>query len=111
MNDRSLDFPPVILSGSMPEPLPTPKFQIGQQICWANVPAHDFGCIIGFVWATAASTQANGYHYAVQLDAASPSQQFGIDADWGFEDDLALLPAAGLPNSDGHPLDRQQEIP
>ena len=108
MQTRSHHLPPVLLPEQTPDPLPTPKFQLGQQVQWANVPAHDFGCIIGLVWAAAASTQASGYHYAVQLDTASSSKQFGIDADWGFEDDLALLIAPGLPSS-AHQPERQPE--
>lgn len=73
-----------------PDPLPAPKFQLGQQVLWARVPTHGHGRIIGVVFASSASVEATGYHYAVQFDAASPSKADCL-ADWAFEADLELL--------------------
>jgi hypothetical protein len=97
MQNQDLFLPPVALPEFLPKPLPAPKFEIGQNVVWAHVPSRDFGCIVGAVWATQASTQAVGYHYAVQLDPASPSAAEGITSDWAFEDDLELLPTPQPP--------------
>lgn len=97
MQNPELFLPPVALPELLPKTLPVPKFQIGQQVQWAHVPSRDFGRIVGTVWATERSTQAVGYHYAVQLDAASPSVADGITSDWAFEDDLELLPTPQPP--------------
>jgi hypothetical protein len=92
MNDN-----PLLLSSiALPQPslvyLPAPKFQIGQRVYWKAIADPDFGRIVGVVWATEGSVQALGYHYAIQLDPASPSIADGITSDWAFEADLDLLP-------------------
>lgn len=81
---------PIAIIDPPPECLPAPRFQLGQQVIWAQVPTHGYGTIIGVVFASAVSTQAIGYHYAVQFDANSPSKADCL-ADWAFEADLELL--------------------
>lgn len=90
MSNRSLYFPPVVVPEQMPSPLPTPKFQIGQQVQWAYVSTKDFGTIMGMAYSAEASTQGLGYHYAIQLSPFSSSYLDGITSDWAFEDDIEL---------------------
>ncbi len=82
---------PVVLPRSLPDRLLPPKFSIGQQVVWAKTQSQDYGYVIGIFYAAEASVQAMGYHYAIQLALDSPSRQLGIDVDWGFEADLALI--------------------
>lgn len=96
MSQIQLLLPPLTLPSPLPDPLPAPKFQLGQQVYWAMVSTQDYGRVVGCVFATETSVQALGYHYIVQLDAASPSKRFGIAVDWGFEADLALLSESHL---------------
>ena len=98
MPNQSLYFPPVVLPPQMPDPLPTPKFQIGQLVQWAHISTKDFGTIMGIAYSSEASIQGLGYHYAIQISPSSPSYTDGITGDWGFEDDLELVnlnPTAG----------------
>lgn len=41
------------------------------------------------------SVRELSYHYAIALDASSPSYVDGITSDWGFEEDLELVGAEG----------------
>lgn len=86
-------IPPIALSNSvpLPSPLPIPKFQIGQDVFWANVPSQDSGKIIGILWASESSVVATGFHYAVMLDYSHASQS-SVLIDWAFEQDLEVLP-------------------
>lgn len=93
MHNRQLATFPVCLPNQVPAALPTPKFHLGQSVYWAYVPSQDFGFVIGIVYAAEASTQALGYHYAVQLDPNSPSFADGIYSDWAFEEDIEPIPA------------------
>jgi hypothetical protein len=81
-------LPPVALADRLPTNLPASKFRIGQQVYWHHTQTKDFGCIIGVVYASEASTRAIGYHYVVQLDPSSLSFSDGIVYDWAFEEDL-----------------------
>ena len=89
--EKQLSIPPVVLSEQIPKPLPIPRFQLGQAVKWACVPTGDFGRVVGIVFGSEGSIRAEGYHYAIALDASSPSVMDGITSDWGFEDDLALI--------------------
>ncbi|HEY9630504.1 MAG TPA: hypothetical protein V6C84_24680 [Coleofasciculaceae cyanobacterium] len=99
---------PVFLTSTLPDVLPqnlpTTKFQIGQYVRWAYVSSHDFGRIAGIVWASEASIQAIGYHYAIQLDPSSHSYANGILTDWAFEEDIELY-TPDLQTPDRPPLD------
>ncbi len=78
---------------ALPQPpllyLPLQKFQLGDWVYWKN--GHDLGHITGVCWATESSVKAVGFHYLVLLDPTSPSKQIGIDLDFAFQDDLALV--------------------
>lgn len=80
----------IVFADSPPERLPAPKFQLGQQVLWAQVPTHGHGTIVGIVFASSVSVSGTGYHYAVQFDAVSPSRA-DCPGDWAFEPDLELL--------------------
>lgn len=67
-----------------------PKFSIKQSVVWADVPAHDHGTIIGWIWANQTSCKALGYHYLIELAPTSASYSF-CQQDWAFEKDLELL--------------------
>lgn len=90
MNNNRALLSPVVVSESLSERLPTPKFELGQTVAWANVETRGFGKIIGIVFARAASVEAIGFHYAIELDSQSPSCD-DCAADWGFEQDLELI--------------------
>ncbi|MGV0028187.1 hypothetical protein [Phormidesmis priestleyi] len=89
-SDPRLIITPIYLVASLPEPLAVPKFEIGPVVLWSKVPSHDFGRIIGLVYAHSVSVTARGYHYAIAFDEDSPSQA-DCAADWAFEDDLELV--------------------
>lgn len=91
MASNAISSPFLVLPDEVPNPLPTPKFQLGQRVYWKALSNPDFGHILGVVWATEASVKAIGYHYAVLLDPTSPSSTF-TQLDWAFEDDLAAMP-------------------
>ena len=96
--EKQLSISHVVLSEQIPKPLPMPRFQLGQAVKWACVPTGDYGRVVGIVFGSEGSIRAEGYHYAIALDASSPSCIDGITSDWGFEDDLALVtpnPTAG----------------
>lgn len=83
-------MPPVVLPNETPENLPKPGFQLGEAVCWREVPNSDFGRIIGVLYTHEAAHQAIGLHYLILLDASSPSR--GICThDFAFEDDLERL--------------------
>ena len=96
MSNSFFLVPPVVLPQSLPDRLLPPKFSIGQQVVWAKTQSRDYGYVIGIFYAAEASVQAVGYHYAIQLAPDSPSKQLGIDVDWGFEADLALIDPSGM---------------
>ncbi|MBD3886223.1 hypothetical protein IFO70_31505 [Phormidium tenue FACHB-886] len=89
--NKQVSLPPASLSSELPENLPPPKFQLGQYVRWCCVPSQDYGRIVGIVYGSEASVKAEGYHYAIALDASSPSYADGITSDWGFEEDLELI--------------------
>ncbi len=91
--EKQLSIPPVTMPEQIPQPLPTPKFQLGQAVRWACVPTSDFGRVVGVVFGSEGSVKALGFHYAIALDESSPSFADGITSDWGFEDDLELVSA------------------
>ncbi|MBD3886165.1 hypothetical protein IFO70_31210 [Phormidium tenue FACHB-886] len=91
MQDKQMIVPPVFLPAQVPELLPQPRFNLGQSVRWSCVPTEDFGRIVGIVYGNEGSVKAEGYHYAVALDPASPSYGDGILTDWGFEEDLELF--------------------
>lgn len=91
MANNSISIPSVVLPDEVPDALPEPKFQLGQHVRWNYVPSQDFGRILGIIFASEGSVRATGYHYAIALDAASPSYSDGILSDWGFEEDLELV--------------------
>jgi hypothetical protein len=82
-------LPAAVITTDVINPLPTPKFQLGQMVCYTE--SRDFRHIIGLIYATEASVKAVDYHYVILFDPASPSTADGISSDWGFEEDLALL--------------------
>lgn len=90
MSSSQLAAPPVALIGALPDPFPKPKFEMGQHVVWANTSTQDHGYVIGVVYSSAATHEVTGYHYAVKLHGDSPSSP-DIQADWAFEEDLALL--------------------
>lgn len=93
--EKQLSIPPIAVPEQIPHPLPTPKFQLGQAVRWSCVPTHDFGRVVGVVFGSEGSVREIGYHYAIALDASSPSYADGITSDWGFEEDLELVGAEG----------------
>ncbi len=89
--------PPITLPNALPACLPEPKFQIGSVVSWTYVSNPDFGCVVGIVYTSEASTKAIGFHYAVLLDINSPSRSYGVLFDWGFEQDLQPHTGSVLP--------------
>jgi hypothetical protein len=93
--EKQLSIPPVTMPEQIPQPLPTPKFQLGQTVKWACVPTGDYGRVVGVVYGNEGSVRETGFHYAIALDASSPSYADGITSDWGFEEDLELVGVEG----------------
>lgn len=91
MAHQQLPLFPDVLPKRIPQVLPIPQFQLGQTVRWSRVTTSDFGRIVGIIFSAEASVEAEGYHYAIALDPASPSYADGIRSDWGFEDDLELV--------------------
>lgn len=91
--EKQLSIPPVTMPEQIPQPLPVPRFQLGQTVKWACVPTSDFGRVVGVIFGSEGSVKALGFHYAIALDESSPSFADGITSDWGFEDDLELVGA------------------
>jgi hypothetical protein len=103
--EKQLSIPPVVLPEQIPQPLPVPRFQLGQTVRWACVPTGDYGLVVGIVYGHEGSVRATGFHYAIALDESSPSFGDGILTDWGFEDDLELV------DSEAVASDRPEETP
>ncbi len=93
MSAQLLIAPEVSLPPTLPAQLPPPLFQLNQILKFGKVPAGDFGRVVGIVYAAGATVQATGYHYLLFLDEQSKSRrEFGIRADWIFEEDAELFP-------------------
>jgi hypothetical protein len=103
--EKQLSIPPVVLPEQIPQPLPVPRFQLGQTVKWACVPTSDFGRVIGIFFGSEGSVRELGYHYAIALDESSPSFSDGITSDWGFEDDLELVDTGAV--ADDRPEETQ----
>ena len=72
--------------------IPPPTFQVGvSKVRWKPMPTSDWGIVMGmrYIWAEhLASWQ---WQYYIVLDPSSPSYPWA-KADWGWSDDLELLP-------------------
>jgi hypothetical protein len=62
MSAELLIAPEVSLLPTMPVQLPPPLFQLDQTLKFCKVPTGDFGRVVGYVFAAAASVQAIGFH-------------------------------------------------
>jgi len=91
-----LPLPSIALPPPTPLYLPAPRFQIGQWVYWKHF-QYDFGYITGVCWAAESSVKMVGFHYMVLLDRNSPSKRLGIDLDYAFQDDLALMSSSRSP--------------
>ncbi len=92
MSAQLLIAPEVSLTPTLPAQLPPPLFQLDQTLKFGKVPTGDFGRVVGYVFAAAASVQAKGFHYLLVLDPESPSRkELGILSDWIFEGDAELM--------------------
>jgi hypothetical protein len=92
MSAELLIAPEVSLPPTMPVQLPPPLFQLDQTLKFCKVPTGDFGRVVGYVFAAAASVQAIGFHYLLVLDPESSSRrELDIRADWIFEEDAEPL--------------------
>jgi hypothetical protein len=117
MQIEQITVPEVSLPPTMPVQLPPPLFQLDQTLKFGKVPTGDFGRVVGYVFAAAASVQAIGFHYLLVLDPESPSRkELGILSDWIFEGDaspVALKPPSTKPNASsfqqGHDWQQQEE--
>jgi hypothetical protein len=117
MSAELLIAPEVSLPPTMPVQLPPPLFQLDQTLKFCKVPTGDFGRVVGYVFAAAASVQAIGFHYLLVLDPESPSRkELGILSDWIFEGDaepVALKLPSTKPNASsfqqGHDWQQQEE--
>lgn len=90
MQIEQITVPEVSLPPTMPVQLPPPLFQLDQTLKFCKVPTGDFGRVVGYVFAAAASVQAIGFHYLLVLDPESPSRkELGILSDWIFEGDAS----------------------
>ena len=72
---------------TLPNPLPPPRFRVGQTVIWSKVDPHDYGTIIGSTWTTETTCQAIGWHYQIRLHPNSPSYSF-CQEDWAYEADI-----------------------
>ncbi|HEY9626100.1 MAG TPA: hypothetical protein V6C84_02255 [Coleofasciculaceae cyanobacterium] len=84
------------LPENFPGYTPTPKFQIGDRVCWYPLPAQDFGIITGLEYAPAAHLQSWAWKYIIWLDRHSPSRLWVI-TDTAWETDLESLAAVTHP--------------
>jgi hypothetical protein len=66
------------------------KFNIGDRVCWHQVPSRDFGAVRDRFYGVEGSVQARGWHYLVALAPQSPSFSY-CKEDYGFEDDLEFV--------------------
>jgi hypothetical protein len=72
--------------------IPPPTFQVGvSKVRWKPMPTSDWGMVMGmrYIWAEHLADWQ--WQYYVVLDPASPSKEW-TQADWGWSDDLELLP-------------------
>ncbi len=117
MSTELLIAPEVSLPSTLPAQLPSPSFQLDQILKFGKVPTGDFGRVVGYVFAAAASVQAKGFHYLLVLDPESPSRkELGILSDWIFEGDAELMMMQqcstkpnGHSSQQGHGLQQQEE--
>jgi hypothetical protein len=114
---EQITVPEVSLPLTLPAQLPPPSFQLDQTLKFGKVPTGDFGRVVGYVFAAAASVQAKGFHYLLVLDPESPSRkELGILSDWIFEGDAELMmmqqPSTkpnGHSSQQGHGWQQQEE--
>ena len=108
MQIEQITVPEVSLPPTMPVQLPLPLFQLDQTLKFCKVPTGDFGRVVGYVFAAAASVQAIGFHYLLVLDPESPSRkELGILSDWIFEGDASPV-ALKLPSTKPNASSSQQ---
>lgn len=90
--DMAADRPPSspVAPASDGSIAPPAKFKLGDRVRWYRVPTQDFGVVVDRFHGTEGSVKADGWHYVVQLDAASPSFAH-CKLDYGFEDDLESI--------------------
>ncbi|PSB16679.1 hypothetical protein C7B65_20760 [Phormidesmis priestleyi ULC007] len=79
------------LPKGFPATVPSPKFQIGDYICWQPQPTKDFGIVTGLHYASAQPLHSWAWKYTVWLSLSSPSQRW-IKSDMAWESDLELVP-------------------
>ena len=58
--EKQLSIPPVTMPEQIPQPLPAPRFQLGQAVRWACVPTSDFGRVVGVVFGSEGSVRELG---------------------------------------------------
>lgn len=81
------------MTNNFPQNIPTPAFQVGlSRVRWKQMPDCDWGLVTGMQYLWAEHLNSWQWRYHVVLDASSPSFQW-IQSDWGWQDDLELLPA------------------
>lgn len=85
----------VTLPKEIPQAIPQQRFQLGDWVCWLQVPNPDFGRIIGVIYTYSASCIGIGLHYLVRLDEQSPSRYIAT-CDFAFEEDIERLDESTL---------------
>ncbi len=88
-------MPPFALPEVIPETLPQQQFQLGDSVCWRQVPNSDFGRILGVIYTHSTSCITTGLHYLVLLDEKSPSRHI-TSYDFAFEEDIERLNPSSL---------------
>lgn len=87
MTDTSSLVFSACLPEGFPSKVPSPKFKLGDQVCWHPLPSQDFGTITGIQFSPAEHRQAWSWQYIVFLAPTSPSRSW-IHADLAWEEDL-----------------------
>ena len=73
--------------------IPPPTFQVGvSKVRWKPMPTSDWGRVMGMRYIWAEHLTSWQWQYYIILDPSSPSKEW-TQADWGWQDDLELLPS------------------
>ncbi|MBD1867204.1 hypothetical protein H6F95_07795 [Cyanobacteria bacterium FACHB-471] len=79
------------LPAEFPKDILSPKFNLGDRVCWHPLPSQDFGTITGLQYAPAPHLNAWGWQYIIFLSPHSLSSAW-VQIDVAWEEDLALQP-------------------
>jgi len=90
--DLAIAKPQLAQTTTPPDDIPAPAFIVGvSKVRWKQMTSSDWGLVMGMRYGWAKHKREFEWQYYVVLDSDSPSHQW-TSFDWGWQDDLEVLP-------------------